>query len=231
MQRGLDVGSSWALSVLRLGAGARVGPLGPRPREPLVLYDFEGCPYSQIVREALTELDLEARVLPCPVGGTRFRAELRARGGGVPFLVDPHDGAELSGAPAIVRHLFARYGAGSPPRRLLLPPHATPAAAAVGRLRGRLRGGRYAVPSRAPEQPLELWSFEACPYCRLAREALTSLELPYLLHNVGKRSPRRPAFAARAGKVQVPYLYDPSTGAAMFESADIVAYLHRVYAA
>jgi glutathione S-transferase len=30
--------------------------------------------------------------------------------------------------------------------------------------------------------------------------------------------------------MQVPYLIDPNTGQAMFESADIVAYLERTYA-
>ena len=35
----------------------------------------------------------------------------------------------------------------------------------------------------------------------------------------------------RAGRVQVPYLVDPNTGAAMFESLDILAYLDRTWAA
>lgn len=228
--RSIDVGSALAVSVFRVGSGLIVGKLGPRPTEPVTLWDFEGCPYSQIVREALTELDLEAHVLPCPIRGKRYRADLRARGGGVPFLVDPGDGSALYGAPVIVRHLFARYGAGKAPARLLVPPHVTPLAAATSWLRGRWLG-RYARPSRKPDRPLELWSFEASPYCRIAREALTSLEIPYLLHNVGKRSPSRPAFVARSGKMQVPYLVDPNTGQSMFESAEIVAYLERTYGA
>ena len=142
-------------------------------------------------------------------------------------MVDPGDGSALYGAPVIVRHLFARYGAGKAPARLLVPPHVTPLAAATSWLRGRWLG-RYARPSRKPDRPLELWSFEASPYCRIAREALTSLEIPYLLHNVGKRSPSRPAFVARSGKMQVPYLVDPNTGQSMFESADIVVRSPRV---
>jgi glutathione S-transferase len=90
-------------------------------------------------------------------------------------------------------------------------------------------GGSRARPSRAPEKPLELWSFEVSPYCRLVREALCRLELPYLLHNVGKGSPRRPDFIARSGRMMVPYLADPNTGVAMFESAAIVAYLEKTY--
>ena len=106
--------------------------------------------------------------------------------------------------------------------------------------------------SKAPEKKLELWSFEISPYSRLARERLCELELPYVLHNLGKEHwteagpaarriapnpyvPRpggkRDAFYQKHGRVQVPYLEDPNTGAAMFESADIVAYLERTYAA
>jgi hypothetical protein len=58
----LDVGSSLAASVARLGAGLTVGPLGPRPAKPLELYEFEACPFCRKARVALTMLDLEAMV-------------------------------------------------------------------------------------------------------------------------------------------------------------------------
>jgi glutathione S-transferase len=95
----------------------------------------------------------------------------------------------------------------------------------------RPSGGLRRRSARAPAQPLELWSFEASPYCRLVREELSSLEIPYLLHNVAKGSPGRDAFVARSGKMQVPYLADPNSGREMFESADIVAYLRATYGA
>ena len=41
---------------------------------------------------------------------------------------------------------------------------------------------------------------------------------------------KREAFLKRVGKVQVPYLEDPNTGKALFESADIMAYLEQQYA-
>ena len=65
----------------------------------------------------------------------------------------------------------------------------------------------------------------------MARLVLTELELPYLLHNVGKDSPRRPAFIARSRKMQVPYLYDPNTGAELFESPKIERHLEATYGA
>src|SRR4029450_9912072 len=76
---------------------------------------------------------------------------------------------------------------------------------------------------RAPD------GYHGSPFCRLRREALAELELPYYLHNVGKGSPRREAFVTRAGKMLTPYLVDPNTGGAMFDSADIISYLSERY--
>jgi glutathione S-transferase len=194
-----------------------------------VLYEFESCPFCRKVREALTVLDLEAEVRPCPKGGTRFRPEVIARGGKAqfPYLVDPNSGEEMYESDAIVRHLFDAYGDGPPPGALLGPLAALSGGIASGL---RFGAGTRAEPSRAPALPLELWSFEASPYCRLVREKLCTLELPYRLHNVGKGSPSRGAFALRSGKLQVPYLADPNSGAELFESDAIVAYLERSYA-
>lgn len=231
MNRTLDVASSLAATLSRAGSGVSVGPLGARPEQLLELYEFEACPYCRKVREALTILDLDALVRPCPKGGTRFRPELERRGGKqqFPYLVDPNTGKEMYESDAIVAYLFDAYGDGRVPA--LLRPGVL-AQATLG-LASALRAGHglRAVASRAPVQPLDLWSFESSPFCRLAREALCSLELPYRLHNVGKGSPRRESFVARSGKMMVPFLSDPNTGIEMFESADIVGYLERTYGA
>jgi glutathione S-transferase len=181
------------------------------------------------VREALSALDLEAVVYPCPKGGPHFRKEATRRGGKAqfPFLVDPNTGRELYESDDIIAYLFAEYGDGSPPLPLRLGPLTDLSSFAASAARPGI-GGRY-VPARQPKKPLELWSFEASPFCRLVRERLSSLELPYVLHNVAKGSPSRAAFVKRSGKMMVPYLVDPNTGTEMFESADIVAYLDRTY--
>ena len=44
------------------------------------------------------------------------------------------------------------------------------------------------------------------------------------------QDPKRDAFVRRSGKMQVPYLVDPNTSTALFESADIVRYLGTTYA-
>jgi glutathione S-transferase len=230
LSRAFDVATSLGASAARLGSGMAVAGVGARPAQPLALYDFEACPYCRKAREALSILDLDAMVYPCPKRGSRFRGEAVRRGGKAqfPYLVDPNTGHEMYESDDIVRYLWTSYGAGGVPWSLSLGPLTL---AGSGLASGwRLWRGEFARPSRAPAQPLELWSFEASPFSRLAREALCELELPYLLHNVAKGSGKREAFIARAGKMQVPYLVDPNTGAAMFESADIVRYLNATYA-
>jgi glutathione S-transferase len=225
--RAFDVASSHLASGLRFGAGLFVGNLGPRPEEPVHLYDFEACPFCRRAREALTALDLEAIIYPCPKGG-RFRDEVRSRGGRemFPFLVDPNTDVEMYESADIVAYLYEHYGAGSPPAL-----GQSPLSVLTGSLASATRPmrGRRAIASEQPEQLLELYSFEASPYCRLVREALCELEIPYHLHNVAKGSPSRDAFRARSGRMMMPYLVDPNTGVEMFESADIVAYLSETY--
>ncbi len=230
MNRTLDVATSLGATLARLGSGLSVGPLGPRPEKLLELYEFESCPYCRKVREALTLLDLDAMILPCPKGGPRFREQVKARGGRAmfPYLVDPNTGKEMYESDDIVAYLYQHYGAGPPPLLLRRGPQNDLTSMLASGWRPGF-GTRYRA-ARQPEQPLELYSFEASPFSRIAREALSSLELPYRLHNVGRGSEKRPAFAERAGKVMVPYLVDPNTGTAMFESADIVRYLHATYA-
>jgi len=230
MIRPLDVASSLASTLTRAGAGHAVGTLGRRPEKPLELYEFEACPYCRKVREALSVLDLEAVVRPCPKGGPTFREWVKREGGKAqfPYLVDPNTGKAMYESDEIVRYLFAEYGDGKVPALLAGGPINDLSGSLASAL--RLGAGVRYRPARAPEQPLELWSFEASPFCRIAREALCELELPYLLHNVAKGSPTREAFVARSGKMMVPYLVDPNTGVEMFESADIATYLALTYA-
>ncbi len=230
MNRALDVTTSLLATMARWGHGAAVGRLGPRPAKPLELYEFEACPFCRKVREALSVHDLEARIYPCPKGGLRFRSEVERRGGKqqFPYLVDTNAGIEMYESDDIVRHLWQRYGEGGAPLALSLGP-LTDASAMLASA-ARLGAGASYRRAEAPDGPLELWSYEASPFCRIVREALCELEIPYRLHNVARRSPSREAFVARSGKMMVPYLVDPNRDVAMFESADIVAYLERTYA-
>lgn len=227
----VNVGTSLATTLARGASGLSVGNLGTRPSERLELYEFEACPFCRKVREALSILDLDAVVYPCPKNGPRFRPEVERRGGRAmfPYLVDPNTGKEMYESGEIVRYLFDRYGDGRVPALLALGPVTDLTSVLAGLPRAGM-GGFYNK-AKEPGELLELYSFEASPFCRIVRERLTTLELPYILHNVAKGSPRREEFVERSGKMQVPYLVDPNTDTEMFESADIIAYLESEYAA
>jgi glutathione S-transferase len=230
MIRPLDIATSVVTTLGRLGSGMRVGAIGRRPALPVELYDFEACPFCRKVREALSILDLDAVVYPCPKGGPTYRPQVRAHGGReqFPYLVDPNTRKAMYESSDIVAYLFREYGDGSVP--LALGAGVLTDVSSVLAGLSRLGGGSRYRRARTPEQPLELYSFEASPFCRIVREALSSLELAYRLHNVAQGSAQRDAFMARAGRMMVPWLADPNTGAELFESADIVAYLNGTYA-
>jgi len=231
MLRTLNVALATGVSVVRAGSGSRVGALGARPERPLVLYDFEACPYCRKVREAFSILDLDAEIRPCPRGGLRYRREVERRGGKAqfPYLVDPNADTAMYESDDIVAHLFRRYGAGAVPA-ILRPGALGLVTSSVASL---LRPGVGAIyrAARAPAQLLELYAYEASPFCRLVRERLSSYEIAYRLHNVARGSARREAFVARSGRMQVPFLVDPNAGVSLFESAEIVRHLERTYAA
>jgi len=228
--RAYDVASSFLASIARAGSGMAVSGAGERPPRLLELYEFESCPYCRKVREALSILDIDAMIYPCPQNGPRFRPRAIARGGKsqFPFLVDPNTGAEMYESDIIIGYLYRTYGNSEVPWGLSAPllTDLTSFIASAA----RATAGRNYRRARKPEKPLELWSFEASPYCRLARERLCELELPYLLHNVAKGSDKRSGFVGRAGRMMVPYLHDPNSGREMFESAGICAYLEKEYA-
>lgn len=230
LPRMLDVATSMFTTVSRLGAGVQARRPIRRPQQPLQLYEFEGCPFCRKVRDALTELDLDAMIYPCPKGGSVYRDKVIAEGGKAqfPYLVDPNTGRRMYESDDIVDYLFETYGGRTPG---VLVRGAVATASSVLASAFRPTGGSQVAPSKRPAKPLELWSFEASPFCRIAREALCELELPYHLHNVGKDGEGRAAFVARSGKMMVPYLVDPNTGRAMFESAEIRKYLYETYGA
>jgi glutathione S-transferase len=253
MNKNLDLLSSGLASSLRLWRGT----WGDRPaktaKELLILYDREDGAECRLVREALTELNLDAMVYPCPAGGMRFAAQrnkLAPAGGDAPVLIDPNSGETLAGAGNIVSYLCARYLETAAPRAMT----ASSLDLLASRLAGIVRSprGLSARPSIRPKKDLVLYSFESSPFSRPVRECLCELELPYRLINLGKlqwsdMGPARPrvlapgsykpvagskrdAFFKEHGVVQVPYLIDPNHDVKMFESRAIVDYLERTYA-
>ncbi len=242
-------------SAIRFWRGTVVNsPRKAMPAQLLKLYDMEGCPYCRLVREQLTELDLDVMILPCPKKGSRFRAEAQRIGGKqqFPFLIDDNTGTQLYGSDAIMDYLHQTY-----PSDEAGPPMFRPLAHATSKLASMLviavlgMAGLKRRPSKEAAQPLELYAFESSPFSKPVRARLCELELPYILRNSGKGAWKevgratlggednlqatqgstinRDALARHTGRVQVPYLVDANTGEALFESLDIVRYLDRTY--
>jgi glutathione S-transferase len=243
----IDVASSTFTSVLRGGRGTfQRSTADSQPQ--LELYEFEGCPFCRFVREAISELQLDVLIYPCPKN-SRYRDQAFEIAGGpttFPFLVDHTAGVHMAESADIIEYLWTTYGGRKPPSRtpLALP---TSALASLS----RFYRGSLSKPAIEPAEPLTLWSFESSPFCRIVRERLAELQIPYHLVSIAKEQRddlgiggrtlggkdyepleggRRERLREVGGKIQVPYLVDPNTDTAMYESADIVAYLDRTYA-
>lgn len=83
-----------------------------RPKKPLVLYEFQGCPFCAKVREAITILDLDVLFKPCPQDGPTFRPYAISVGGKkqFPYLEDPNTQTEMYESDDIIRYLYETYG-------------------------------------------------------------------------------------------------------------------------
>jgi len=123
-----------ALGPLPLISGSAVTRRKPSnpPPNPLILYTFEGCPYSRSVREELYALEIVYRQVSCPRGSVNrqrlFEKTMKnvdgteGEGGGrfqVPYLEDPNTGVGLFESGVIVEYLRGRYGVGESPVRYL----------------------------------------------------------------------------------------------------------------
>ncbi|KAH7435565.1 hypothetical protein KP509_06G069600 [Ceratopteris richardii] len=204
--------------------------LGARPPKPIEIYEFEGCPFCRKVREIVSILDLDVLYYPCPQGGPNFRPKAIQLGGKkqFPYMVDPNTGISMYESDDIIKYLVEKYGNGQVPLLLSLGLLTTLTAgfAMIARMG---KGSKYS-PAKLPEKPLELWAYEASPFCKIVREVMVELELPHIYHSTPRGSRKRFELFKRVGHFQVPYLEDPNTGVKMFESAFIIEYLQQTYA-
>jgi len=94
-----------------------------------------------------------------------------------------------------------------------------------------LGSGRKLVGAgKRPEQLLTVYEYEACPYCRKAREALSALALDYKCCPTPRGGTLyRDEVQRLGGQAMFPFLIDPNTGTEMYESDDIVHYLYKFY--
>ncbi|XP_077235758.1 thioredoxin family protein [Tasmannia lanceolata] len=81
-----------------------------------------------------------------------------------------------------------------------------------------------------PEKLIEIYEFESCPFCRKVREIVSILDLDVVFYPCPRNGPNfRPKVSQMGGKQQFPYMVDPNTGVAMYESDAIIKYLVEKY--
>ena len=246
----LDLLTSTLASQTRLWAGTKAAATKISEQQPLIMYDNAADPCCRLVREAISELNLDVLIIPCPRQGERHMQHLQEayQCDSLPVLVDNNTQTLLNSTSAIITYLYRQYANTTPPLRLRLNPLNYASSQAASLL--RWNAGKYKRAAHIPTDPLVLYSFESSPYARPVRETLCELEIPYLLVNLGKQQwgelgpakrrlqkdsepladTKRSQFWAEHGTVQVPYLIDPNHDTAMFESRAIVDYLTTTYA-
>ena len=216
------------------------------------LYDVENDPECRLVRERISELDLIVQTVVPAAPNSRVFVDPSCdyalpEGSEIPRLV-LDSGEAVAGSEDILAYLDGTFATadggasssddgGDDAKQQIMD-----AVQAASFLPGLLRAGRGERVCNAasatsslqvprPTKHLILYSYEGNQFCRLVREVLTELDLPYELRSAGKSSPRRAQMSAMTGgSSQCPYLIDENTDTAMFESADIVRYLYKTYA-
>lgn len=230
-----------------------------RPEKPLILYEFEGCPFCRKVRETLSTLDIDYYCYPCPREtllrqgvclNSKFRPQVLRNGGKLqfPYLEDPNTGRKLYESDKIVAYLWQEYGDKATPKwNYKVAHHPTWfkwSALFAGIVRPCNDMGMLRTAAHGTKEPLELWGYESSPYVRRVREKLSLLELPYLYHQMPHGSKKKredfrgqyekffgqKALRDKLGLVQVPMLKDANAGITeLFESAEIVKFLINRY--
>ncbi len=207
---------SFKASLLRLGAGA--GAPAQTLKQPIIIYEFEGCPFCRIAREAISATGVRVLIKPCPKGGKRFRPKVAEQGGKTqfPYMIDPNTDTGIYESSDIAAYLRKTY-AGGQPRPLIqwLGPvnNLTSSFAVVL----RLMGGNFVKPSSTPAKPLEFYGAERSPASRIVKELLCEMELEYYWRSQA------------LGQTKTPLLIDPNTGEEATGALAIRKYLKRTY--
>ncbi|MFC6731157.1 MULTISPECIES: glutaredoxin domain-containing protein [unclassified Haladaptatus] len=79
------------------------------------------------------------------------------------------------------------------------------------------------------ESAITLYRLQACPYCERVVRKLQEYDVEYDSRFVEAMHAERNVVKRISGKRTVPAIVDENTGVTMSESANIVAYLDRVY--
>mmetsp|Transcript_6837 Transcript_6837/g.7448 ORF Transcript_6837/g.7448 Transcript_6837/m.7448 type:complete len:459 (+) Transcript_6837:62-1438(+) len=251
----LDTTTSGFASIARLPFGTTVSStsLIPETKNTIkLLYDMEGNNECRQVRERITELDLAVKTVVPSASNSRalndekYKYYVKQSVDDLPVMVvvDDESGEEKSlvGLQNIMTYLDGIYGTreaivddvdelkSKVAEFLISLGYYLPAILRLGR-GDAVAGCALSSNTPRPEKQLILYSYEGNQFCRLVREVLTELDIPYELCSAGKGSDRRSQLAEiTGGSTQCPYLMDPNTDMNMADSKDIIRYLYATYA-
>ncbi len=76
---------------------------------------------------------------------------------------------------------------------------------------------------------LELFHFEACPYCKKVRMKLEELGVSYISSPSLPGSKNWERLIKLGGEEQVPFIHDQEKKISMYESDEIINYLEKTY--
>ena len=202
-----------------------------RPAEPILFFDRQNDLACRKIREAFSHLDIDAMVYPCALGGPKWEGVVDGISGDVqPAIYDPNSGRKLVGdADEILQYLFMMYGDNKVPFKLSFKPFADLTIRIALWLRNDA-GSQYKGSGKSVEAPIEFWAYEGSPFCMIVKETLAELGIPYVQRSCARGSPKRQQLLELRGHFQAPYIEDPNTGVAMFESSAIIEYLKSNYA-
>jgi glutaredoxin len=97
----------------------------------------------------------------------------------------------------------------------------------MGRAEARQGGTGDNTARSGAQVRLALYKYDACPYCQRVFRAIDKLEVAVEYRDVRTDVNHRQELRARTGRTSVPCLFIDDEP--MFESADIVAWLHEQF--
>eukprot|EP00736_Rhodelphis_marinus_P001972 Rmarinus@m.3461 len=95
--------------------------------------------------------------------------------------------------------------------------------------------GRALESAPRPKVLLKLYEYEGCPFCRIVRETLGTLDLDVIIYpcpvvgSVSQPSRYRPEVEAMGEKLEFPFLVDDNTGVKLHGCGPIKEYLWKTY--
>ena len=226
---------------LRIGRGQQAcgaaGPLAPRPREPLILYDYSGNQFSRLVREVLMELDIVYSIRSVGKSSPR-RSQMAEETGGstqCPHLIDPNTDVSISESKDIIQYLYDTYALYTPPPEILefmssnllypikplVAQLAKIQAGAANSEQGEYEKGLDAAESEIRNEvssaPVVVYTYDLSPFTFEIRSILQRMNVEFTEISMGKEwmpgfiapggSEKRAALLRMTGQSSLPHLF------------------------